>query len=620
MATLTCDVNGQITLQEIATYINDFGTAGILWVEDESIPAGYIKTYQGKAYVNSTDHTSLAGDVPNGAPDQPNQTNWTLIGPQQEHGGMLWVPNTEYRLGDTSTINDHVFISHTTHMSQPGDVSNGSPDQPNQANWIKVSAVETGGVAFKDTVEYKAGDVVTFNDKIYHALFDNGPKAFLKSDWGDTIEHGGVSWNDTETYNQGDLVTFNNALYVSLVTGNFNLSPDTNPTEWELYNTTEIGGVLWQDDTVYLKDTLVGFEDKAFICLVDHTSTSDDSTTGDPGKSLQTSWRDLEHIETAGVSWKIDVLYQDGDLVTENGDIYMSTRLHLSVNGDATDGSPTQATQLSWIPVKVSEIGGVLWRALEEYIRGDVVSKNGFLYYCVRDHLSSSGSDINGSPQEHNQTGWGQVRISEFGGKSYSSTHHYWSGDVVASNGKLYIAKHGNNTGNTPETSPADWHDTTQVLVYKGEWIPTPAAEYPTKEDHVYYLIGGVGSYTFNGGELAGTTTKDGDELIQGDIGLDWVIKPSLSIPVEVGGKKYLNTDRYELGDIVSHQGEIYTNTTPVTVLENFNPSKWEILDTGIKSDITQVSGAEEVTNIIKVTQTEYDNITPDPTTLYIIV
>ena len=38
-----------------------------------------------------------------------------------------------------------------------------------------------------------------------------------------------------------------------------------------------------------------------------------------------------------------------------------------------------------------------------------------------------------------------------------------------------------------------------------------------------------------------------------------------------------------------------------------------------VESDVTGVSGADAITNVISLTQAEYDAITPDAATLYVI-
>ncbi len=46
-----------------------------------------------------------------------------------------------------------------------------------------------------------------------------------------------------------------------------------------------------------------------------------------------------------------------------------------------------------------------------------------------------------------------------------------------------------------------------------------------------------------------------------------------------------------------------------------------EILSLAVKSDITDVPGASQITNIVSLTQEDYDAIlAPDATTLYVIV
>jgi hypothetical protein len=45
-----------------------------------------------------------------------------------------------------------------------------------------------------------------------------------------------------------------------------------------------------------------------------------------------------------------------------------------------------------------------------------------------------------------------------------------------------------------------------------------------------------------------------------------------------------------------------------------------DLAGTAVQSDITGVTGADRVTNIISLTQAEYSAITPDSATLYVIV
>jgi hypothetical protein len=45
-----------------------------------------------------------------------------------------------------------------------------------------------------------------------------------------------------------------------------------------------------------------------------------------------------------------------------------------------------------------------------------------------------------------------------------------------------------------------------------------------------------------------------------------------------------------------------------------------DLAGTAVQSDTTGIAGADRVTNIISLTQAEYDAITPDAATLYVIL
>jgi hypothetical protein len=43
-------------------------------------------------------------------------------------------------------------------------------------------------------------------------------------------------------------------------------------------------------------------------------------------------------------------------------------------------------------------------------------------------------------------------------------------------------------------------------------------------------------------------------------------------------------------------------------------------LGLAVVSDVTGIAGADRITNMVRLTQAEYDAITPDASTLYVIV
>jgi hypothetical protein len=94
------------------------------------------------------------------------------------------------------------------------------------------------------------------------------------------------------------------------------------------------------------------------------------------------------------------------------------------------------------------------------------------------------------------------------------------------------------------------------------------------------------------------------------------------SITINVVGLDNLGVDlsAFSIGTegAASGNGSLqYNNTTGVFT---YIPPDLSIYATVVRSDTTVTTGAGAITNIISITQADYDNIvTPDATTLYII-
>ncbi len=136
-------------------------------------------------------------------------------------------------------------------------------------------------------------------------------------------------------------------------------------------------------------------------------------------------------IERGGIAWKDGLIYEIGDIITENEIVYICTRGHTSLVGDNIDGSPTQPLQTSWILSQKAGIeqGGVAWDAGVDYNIGDMVhdeitSKN---YWCNTSNTSGAiagdfASDI---------AFWSELGNPERGGVAHDPTIVYEVGDLV---------------------------------------------------------------------------------------------------------------------------------------------------------------------------------------------
>ena len=106
--------------------------------------------------------------------------------------------------------------------------------------WQEVDPDSLGAAYNPTSVQYKAGDIVTYNDgsgtKIYIA------NTTTSGTWDPTAwdvypiernEQGGVAWDSTKTYNNGDIVSRNNSIYLAQQP-NINVDPVTDDgTNWD---------------------------------------------------------------------------------------------------------------------------------------------------------------------------------------------------------------------------------------------------------------------------------------------------------------------------------------------------------------------------------------------------
>ncbi len=59
----------------------------------------------------------------------------------------------------------------------------------------------------------------------------------------------------------------------------------------------------------------------------------------------------INNFGTGGILWAADEVVPVGHVKTENNIAYVCITTHTSITGDFPDGSPSQSTQINWVPV-----------------------------------------------------------------------------------------------------------------------------------------------------------------------------------------------------------------------------------------------------------------------------
>jgi hypothetical protein len=140
----------------------------------------------------------------------------------------------------------------------------------------------------------------------------------------------------------------------------------------------------WVTGTTYIKDDIVSYGGKSYVCLVGHsanTSLYTDLTSGN-----WTLWFDGYSYKGA---WTLSTFYDLGSIVTYGSVVYVCSTQHTSA---ATTALGLEANQANWTSYAVTDNWLGVWANNTRYRVGDTVKYGGNIYRCNTAHTSVSTS------------------------------------------------------------------------------------------------------------------------------------------------------------------------------------------------------------------------------------
>lgn len=269
----------------------------------------------------------------------------------------------------------------------------------------------------------------------------------------------------------------------------------------------------WTADRAYVADDVVSFGGKSYICIQNHTSSSEFNTDFESGIP---KW----DIVSDGTSWKGDwepeVEYAPGDVVKYGANVFICETGHTSATYEAPDYLGLEANIDDWTEFATSFDWKGDWSNATRYKLNDLVRYGGYVYLCNTAHVSAATVALG---LEADQAKWtlfsdGLVYTGEwttttryrvndlvkYGGNiwiataahsstdfesdeanwesfiegfqyedSWNSLSNYQVGDTVTYGGYIYVAK-TNNTNSQPTSNPADWDVFTTGFKFQGDW------------------------------------------------------------------------------------------------------------------------------------------------------
>jgi len=326
----------------------------------------------------------------------------------------------------------------------------------------------------------------------------------------------------------------------------------------------------WAAATEYVKDDVVAYSGKTFICFVTHTSGS----TFAPALAAAT-WVLMLDGYAWRSAWTTSTLYNPGDLVRYNGIVYRCLVSHTS-KSTATSGvagadttSGLEGDQAKWETVAKSDYWTQDWTTGTRYKVNDLVKYGATVYRCVTAHNSVTDAAIG---LEADTAFWQVVyQQNDFKG-NWATAIRYKVKDVVKYGGSLWIATAG-HTATAFAANLANW----------SVYLDGLQIESATWDSNTHYQRGDVvsyGGYAYRA-ELNSinqnpfnNTTYWSIVVANYDFVGDYVATTNDTIPLAI---------TYKVGQVVRLNGYLYVATADNSLQSPPNASYWKVVNQGSK-------------------------------------
>lgn len=372
------------------------------------------------------------------------------------------------------------------------------------------------------------------------------------------------TWVISTEYIKDDIVLYQGKAYVCLITHSsdpslfYNDLEDTAP-KWELM----LDGYVWREDwapsTYYTEGEIVKFKGYVYQCIASHTSTIVVSL-GLPANA--NDWKIIATTYNWTSEWVPLAYYDLGDVVTYNGITYICNTKHRA-NSSTTFG--LEADQIKWTIVTRSDYWRQDWTVSTRYKLDDVVKYGAIVYRCIDDHTSSATAALG---LEADQTKW-QIVSSGIEYKSdWTASTRYKLNDIVKWNHSLWICTtyHTSVITNLREDE-SNWTVWVPGTGFENVWISS--VEYK-KGDIV--LHGGY-AYTALANNISSVPSVNG---LDQDTGNWELLKQGYRHRGE-----WDVTTTYKTGDVVRNKGYLYIAFADNASIQPDTGTHWTVLVTG---------------------------------------
>ena len=184
----------------------------------------------------------------------------------------------------------------------------------------------------------------------------------------------------------------------------------------------------WTANTLYVKDDVLRYGAKVFVCIEVHTS--DTNFYNDLNNQVP-RWVQMMDGQSWTGEWQPSTFYKVGELVKVGGLIYKCIEGHIS-NADPANG--VLGDELKWVYFARGEDYQSVWKPNTLYNVDQTVIYGGSIWKCNTAHTSSSADD----GLQFNAAFWDQYSRSDNFRGDWTNNTLYYPDDIVYYGGTVF--------------------------------------------------------------------------------------------------------------------------------------------------------------------------------------
>lgn len=379
-------------------------------------------------------------------------------------------------------------------------------------------------------------------------------------------------------YVKDDIVRYGGKSYVCLVGHgasvdfntdlnfvNVSAEPDVPAPKWGLWLDGYEWKGAWTPTTFYDLGDYVQYGSIVYICNNSHTS----STLVLGLENDQNKWTRYAVTERWIKDWLVNTRYKLNDVVRYGGTLY---RCNLGHTSSLTLALGLEADILKWDVLTYANDWKQDWLVNTRYKLGDVVRYGGIVYKCTLGHTSALTALLGIDP---NIGSWTIVHSGIDYKVSWVTNgigYRYKLNDIVQYGADLYIC-----TTAHPATAT---FDTAKFTI----WLP--GLEFVNQwSDQILYVKGDV--VTYGGYQYTSNSTNNLANLPPTSIA-EWTL---LVKNYNIHGDWEV-AHEYKTGDVVRRSGYLYVAITDSVGVETTDTGKWELINPGVQWRAGWLGGA----------------------------